>query len=250
MMPLRNVLLVAALLSPGPPWRADAAKFQVHVDVSKTPNAQPYVKPVKALCEEWYPRINIILFGKDAPLPFKELHIRFEPKVEKCDGPNCIEAGGFADENTIQINFGYLGRMKDDYRAMIVHELAHINQHYRESPGTGWLVEGIADYVRHRYFEKDLQPKLLELDGYRFGGSQVDEQAKLRKQGYLFGYTVAAPFLYWLEMRKSKGLLVALNIALRQGSYSPDLFQKHCGAPLDTLWQEFIQPVANSTMHN
>jgi len=127
MMPLRNVLLVAALLSPGPPWRADAAKFQVHVDVSKTPNAQPYVKPVKALCEEWYPRINIILFGKDAPLPFKELHIRFEPKVEKCDGPNCIEAGGFADENTIQINFGYLGRMKDDYRAMIVHELAHID---------------------------------------------------------------------------------------------------------------------------
>ena len=29
----------------------------------------------------------------------------------------------------------------------------------------GWLVEGMADYVRHRYFEKDIRPKLLELDG-------------------------------------------------------------------------------------
>jgi hypothetical protein len=241
MTPLRSGLLVVALLTPCFPWRAEAAEFRVNVDTSKTPNAQPYVEPVKALCEEWYPKINVILFGKDRPLPFTEIHIRFEPKVEKCDGPKCIEAGGFADENTIQINFGYLSRTKDDYRAMVIHELAHVNQHYKESPGTGWLVEGIADYVRHRHFEKDLQPKLLELDGYRFGGSPVEEQAKLRKEGYLFGYTIAAPFLYWLELRKAKDLLISLSLALREGSYSPDLFQKHCGAPLDALWREFIR---------
>ena len=242
---LRNLLLVATLWAPSLLCGAESASFQVYVDVSKTPNAKSYVGPVRALCEEWYPKINAILFGEDDPLPFKELRITFEPKMERCNGRDCVEIGGFADENRIQINFSHLGRMKDDYRAMIIHELTHINQNNKDTPGAQWLVEGIADYVRHKYFEKDLRSHLFELDGYQFGGSQVDDQIKLRKQGYLFGYTIAAPFLYWLEIRNGRKLLITLNKALREGSYSQDLFQKHCGAPLDTLWQEFILQASN-----
>lgn len=35
---------------------------------------------------------------------------------------------------------------------MVVHELTHLVQRY--PPGSpGWLVEGIADYIRAKYFE-------------------------------------------------------------------------------------------------
>jgi hypothetical protein len=88
--------------------------------------------------------------------------------------------------------------------------------------------------IRHKYFERDIEAKLYPLHGY-----QVD-QAKLRKEGYLFGYTIAGPFLFWLEERKDPGLIVALNHALRAGNYSPAIFQQRCGGTLDALWSEFI----------
>jgi hypothetical protein len=230
---LRRALWGATLLATGALWSAEPA-FQVRVDVSKAPNATPYVQPVKALCEEWYPKINAILFGDTYALPFRQVQVIFVMKLQKGDGAESIEAGGFADENTIRVNFPYLARMSDDYRAMLIHELTHVTQNYKEAPGTGWLLEGIADYVRHRYFERDIEPKLRELDGYTV------DQVKLRKQGYRFGYTIASPFLFWLETRKDKDLLIRLNTALREGNYSPDIFQQYCGAPLDELWQEFI----------
>jgi len=63
---------------------------------------------------------------------------------------------------------------------------------------------------------------------------------RFRQEGYLAGYTIAAPFLFWLELRKDPGLIVALSHALRDGSYSPGIFTERCGAPLDALWREFI----------
>jgi hypothetical protein len=119
----------------------------------------------------------------------------------------------------------------------LIHELTHVNQQYKNYPE--WLNEGMADYVRHKYFERDIEAKLLPLDGYHFDGKQMD-QAKFRKEGYLLGYIIAAPFLFWLEERKDPGLIIALNHALRDGRYSPAIFQQRCGASLDALWSEFI----------
>ena len=65
------------------------------------------------------------------------------------------------------------------------------------------------------------------------------DQAKFRKQGYLLGYTIASPFLFWMEER-NPGLIVALNHALRDGRYSPDMFPQRCGASLDELWSAFL----------
>ena len=137
----------------------------------------------------------------------------------------------------IHVNFSYLERVKYPYSATLIHELTHVNQQYKNYPE--WLNEGMADYVRHKYFERDIEAKLLPLDGYHFDGKQMD-QAKFRKEGYLLGYTIAAPFLFWLEERKDPGLIIALNHALRDGRYSPAIFQQRCGSSLDALWSEFI----------
>ncbi len=66
------------LLAASPLLPAGAVSFQIHTDISKAPEDLPFAKRSKAICEEWYPKINEILFGPDHPLPFQDIHIIFE----------------------------------------------------------------------------------------------------------------------------------------------------------------------------
>ena len=242
-MPSRGqILLFAALIASAALRCGGAASFQVFVDVSAAPHAQPYVRPVKALFEEWYPKIKDALFGKGAPLPFKEVRVIFERKIELDIGTGKAETvPAYTKGNVVHVNFTYLGVMTDDYRAMLIHELVHVSQNYSglTKSANRWLGEGIADYIRHKYFEKNLLPK-LEWDS---DGTLKDsdlQRAKLEKQGYLIGYTIAAPFLYWLEIHKNQKIVMTLSLDIRESRYSADVFQERCGASLDALWQEFL----------
>jgi hypothetical protein len=233
--------LAVALFASAGLCGVDAASFQVFVDVSDAPNAQPYAGPVKALFENWYPKINDVLFGKGAPLPFKEVRAIFKRTLEIDTGSGPQEVPAYAKGNIIFVNFAYLGRMSDDYRAMLIHELTHVSQNYTglsKSPAR-WLGEGIADYVRHKYFEKDLMPKLVWDSDGTLKDSDLDK-AGLEKRGYLIGYTIAAPFLYWLELQKNREIVRSLSQDIRDSRYSTDVFQERCGASLDALWQEFL----------
>lgn len=237
-----QILLAAALFTIAASRCVDAASFQVFVDVSAAPNAQPYVVPVKALFEEWYPKINDALFGKGAPLPFKEVRVIFERKTELDIGNGKEETiPSYTKGNVVHVNFAYLGVMPDDYRAMLIHELVHVSQNYSglTKSANRWLGEGIADYIRHRYFEKDLLTK-LEWDSDGTLRNSDLERAKLEKQGYLNGYTIAAPFLYWLEIHKDQKIVTTLSLAIRESRDTTEVFQQRGGASLDALWQEFL----------
>jgi len=50
----------------------------------------------------------------------------------------------------------------------------------------------------------------------------------------------SAPFLFWLEQAKDPDIIIVLNRVLRDGRYSPALFQQRCGASLETLWRDFV----------
>ncbi len=236
-------LAFAALVATSTLSSAAPLSFKVRVDISRVPNARPYVKQTKELITEWYPKINSILFGEDYPLALKEVPIIFEPKSFVVIGSDRVEVPAHEEEDIprsigrIHVNFSYLERVKYPYAATLIHELTHVNQQYKNYPE--WLNEGIADYVRHKYFECDIEATPLPLGGYKFDGKQMD-QAKFRTEGYRLGYTIAAPFLFWLEQRKDPRLVIALNHALRDGRYSPGIFQQRCGASLDALWSEFI----------
>lgn len=54
-------------------------------------------------------------------------------------------------------------------------------------------------------------------------------------------YTIAAPFLYWLELHKNPRIVTILSQAVRNSHYSDGLFQEHCGDSLDMLWQAFLE---------
>ena len=108
---------------------------------------------------------------------------------------------------------------------MVIHELTHVVQRYaspvkREDT---WLMEGIADYIRHKYFEKDIEKVHVG-----------------RKASYKEGYVPAAAFLFWLETKKDPEVVHKLNAALNDGSYTNELFNKYCGASLEDLWKDFI----------
>jgi hypothetical protein len=133
-------------------------------------------------------------------------------------------------------------QLPDDYRGMMIHELAHIVQNYGDGTGPGWLMEGIADYVRHKYFEKDIEPRLhLDAKGHLKGFELGRNIGEFEKNGYQGGYTVAGAFLYWLEVTKDKTIVPSLNRSLHDHKFSPSLFQEHCGAPLDALWHDFVE---------
>jgi hypothetical protein len=57
---------------------------------------------------------------------------------------------------------------------------------------------------------------------------------------YFDGYTATSAFPFWLEARKDKSILPALNKAVRDKQYSAEMFQQHCRASLDALWKEFL----------
>src|SRR5437773_1777157 len=63
----------------------------------------------------------------------------------------------------------YFEARPDDVGA-IVHETAHVVQHYQSQHNPSWLVEGIADYVRYFKFEPG---KLGRIDSEhaRYNGS-------------------------------------------------------------------------------
>ncbi|WP_394779581.1 basic secretory protein-like protein [Undibacterium sp.] len=229
---------------------AGAAPIHTSLDISKAPDAADYGQKSQALIEEWYPRINVALFGEGHPLPFDTVHIIFEP-VLVIDGAAAY-AEYTQDTGIIHVSSKYIQAMPDDFRAMMIHELSHLNQHYPPSPpsqNAGWLIEGIADYVRHKYFERDIQP-LLQLDaqgklsGYTknepYFYSLEHDGTSLEDHGYMKAYTVASTFLYWLETRKNKDIVQKLNLALSQGDYSDTLFKTYSGETLDRLWRDFV----------
>jgi len=220
---------------------ADQPAVRALVDAACAADARDYALKSNALVAEWYPKINQELYGAEHKPSYGDILLIFEPD---------LKVPAFASRNQIHASCSYIPVMKDDYRAMLIHELSHVVQAYPPAPsGTGWIVEGIADYVRHKYFEKDIKVTLrMNEDGRLYGYGETepyfhsiqDNRIDLTVNGYQQSYTVASSFLFWLESKKNPKIVQELNLAFSQGTYSPELFRQICGKPLDELWAEFV----------
>jgi len=239
------VIIVALGLVPfAPLWAKDDLAAHVLLDVSAAPDAGEFALKSNALLLEWYPKINAILYDPQHPLPYSEIRVVFEPVLILKGAP------ALAKGNELHVSSEYIKHMPDDFRAMMIHELTHINQHYVfMQMDSGWLVEGIADYVRHKYYEKDIQPTLrLNANGQLTGYTPVDPYfyglqqagASLTDRGYLKAYTIASTFLFWLESHKDPQIIHELNVVLSQGKFSNASFPQLTGQTLDELWAEFV----------
>jgi len=281
-MLLRGVTLLAALAA-CPRLAASHAvedSFHVVVDHLQSPEMAEYGARAKALCEEWYPKIDLILFGPNHGLVHREIRIVIEsgePKSVKTRGAVGYEvASSFG--GVIRIRSKWLESRPKDFEAVIIHELTHVNQdnyalHLRcdglrafpcffqirlshPNRGMDWVGESINDYVAWAVFRKTLQPRLrVDKQGYLSGQDDSVpylhglEKAKIRipEKGYALSYAVGASFLLWLELTKDRDIIRKLNVAMSRLRASPKLFRQCCGAPVDRLWREFLAASASSS---
>lgn len=190
-----------------------ATPLKITVDTSDAPDLAPWAAEAKALVETWHPKIAALL-ASDNFTPPSAIFMTYKKNF------NGVAA---TSASKILIAASWVRDHPED-KGMIVHELVHVIQSYPPSHA-GWLVEGIADYIRFFHFEP--QTKLI-----------LDNPAKA---GYRDGYRTTALFLAWIEKTHDKQIIPTLNNALRQGAYRDEIFQQATHKSLDALWAEFIK---------
>jgi hypothetical protein len=124
--------------------------------------------------------------------------------------------------------------LKGEALGAVFHEMVHVVQRYgraaRNSPNAtrppGWLVEGIADYIRWFLFEPQSH------------GAEITRR-NLARASYDASYRITANFLNWATEKYDKDLVPQLNAALRQGQYDPDLWKQRTGHTVQELGQEW-----------
>lgn len=186
----------------------------IEYDVSKVPEAEPWAQAAQALATTWFPILCTLLATEDWTPPETVLLV-FEPKQD---------APAWASGNKISIGGEWIAAHPSDL-GMVIHELAHVVQSYPGNPAdTGWMVEGIADYVRWwRYEPEAPRPR-------------IDPE----KSSYKQGYGIAASFLAWASRTYDMRLIPALDRELRQGKNPYPVFESMTGKDVDALWAEFV----------
>ncbi|HEY3782206.1 MAG TPA: basic secretory protein-like protein [Fimbriimonadaceae bacterium] len=134
---------------------------------------------------------------------------------------------GTAHDHT-DVSANYALKHPDDIPGVMVHELTHVVQHYtHKSPG--WLVEGIADYVRWYNYEPVSKRHTPHASRAEATGS----------------YQTTANFLDWAVKTYNKNLVKQLNQELYDGTYTDDSWPKLTGHTLDQLnteWKQTLPP--------
>jgi len=206
------ILLAAGLVGqePAPKHQPQAVSFVA--DTSQVPSLQPWGRAAEALCTVWYPRLVDILASDDSAGFQPTLRIVFEKDMK-----GVAYSGG----NEIHIAASWVEAHPHDF-GMVVHELTHLVQRYPQSDA-GWLVEGIADYVRQRHFEPDVRVPAVNFSRAR----------------YTDAYKTTASFLIWVEANVDARIVPKLNHALRQHTYTDALVKGSTGKSLPELWAAY-----------
>jgi len=98
-------------------------------------------------------------------------------------------------------------------------------QQYHSRRNPGWLVEGVADYLR--WFKYEPVSKRPHPNPAR---------AK-----YTDSYRVTGAFLDYVASTSDHEIAVRMNEAMREGRYSPELWKEYTGKTIDELWADYIE---------
>lgn len=180
---------------------------------AKFPELNDWGQRAGKLCVEWYPKIAVLLAG-DGFKPTENVRVKFHKDMDGVASTS---------RNVINISANFVKKYTNDF-GMVVHELTHVVQDYRQRGNPGWLVEGVADYIRLVHFEPEARRPRIN-----------PEKAK-----YTDAYKTTAMFLEWTKNKYDKTLVTKLNHAMREGVFKIELFQEITTKSVDELWAEFI----------
>jgi len=181
------------------------------LNVSDAPEMQEWAEKVAKVCERAYQWM-----GDDLQSPgFKPLTM--VTMTLKSNHNGVAAAGG----GRIAGSVAYFKRKPEDVGAM-VHETVHVLQQYKGRGNPGWLVEGIADYIRFFKYEPG-----------NIGNLNV---AKAKYNG---SYRVTARFLAYVTDNYKKNLVLELNRAMREGRYKEEMWKDLTGKTVQELDEEW-----------
>jgi hypothetical protein len=184
-------------------------EFTVNVD--DAPAMKGWAEKTARLCERWYPRISDELRSPGYRPP-QQVTMTLRKNYR-----GVAAAGGGRIVGSVQ----WFSERPRDVGAMI-HETVHIVQNYRRGNNPGWLVEGIADYIRFFKYEPG---KLGRINP--------------KRARYSDSYRTSAAFLAWLTEKHDPDIVRKLNQAMRAGEYRDELFKKWTGKTVQELGQEW-----------
>ncbi len=185
--------------------------IEFELDVADAPEMKAWAENVISICERHYPMICTEL-GSDGYDPPTQIRMAF-----KSDYNGVAEAAGTRIRGSVK----FFKRNPNDIGAMI-HETAHCVQRYRQRGIPGWLVEGIADYVRFWKYEPGKAGR-LNPDTAQYNGS----------------YRTTAAFLAYVSDRYDPKAVNKLNALLREGRYEADSWRVITGKSVEELNQEW-----------
>jgi hypothetical protein len=180
------------------------------VDAIDAPEMKDWLDKVARVCERQYPMICEEL-KSDGFKPPRRVTLTLR-KDE--DGVAWTSGGDIT--GTVR----YFKAHPDDVGAM-VHETVHVVQDYRgDCPG--WLVEGIADYIRFFKYEPG---KIGPINP--------------RRARYNAAYRDSAAFLAYVSAKYDKALVRKVNALLREGRYRDQVFKELTGKTVEELGAEW-----------
>jgi hypothetical protein len=186
----------------------------VTVDTSDAPEAASWAEAASGLARNWFPHICQLL-ATDKFTPPSEIRIVFKKS---------LNVPAYASGATLTINAKWVHDHPDDL-GVIIHEMTHLIQAYPRSRQTpGWLVEGVADYIRWWRFEPEA-PR-----------TRIDPE----KASYRDSYRTTAAFLAWITQRYDKRLVPRIDAAMRERRDPVPVFLELTGKSVDDLWTEFV----------
>jgi hypothetical protein len=201
-----------------------ARNFDYTLDMSEVPDLKEWAETkLRPEIDKWYPIFRDCLASDSFAAP-KQFSVTIKPM----DG-----VAGTSD-TTVEVSAEWIHSQLqhpewNEAVGSILHELVHVIQQYKTRGNPGWLVEGIADYLRWYQFEPAAhRPKLRNPARARYSDS----------------YQTTAGFLEYVATHHDHELVVRLNAAMRQGRYSASLWKDCTGLSIQELWAEYIKSLA------
>ncbi|HRZ94424.1 MAG TPA: basic secretory protein-like protein, partial [Candidatus Paceibacterota bacterium] len=209
----------------------EGGQHQIVIDTTGAPDLTEWARRELApIVREWYPKIAAMLPSDGYAAPAR-VSIYFQSDMN-----------GVASTSGTRIRCAaswFRRNLEGEAKGAVVHELVHVVQDYGRARRAGsasmappgWLVEGIADYIR--WFLYEPQSKGAEITARNLSRARYDGN-----------YRISANFLNWLAEKHRPEIVRELNAALREGRYRDDLWQALTGRTVSELgaaWREDLE---------
>ncbi len=210
---MKNPLAVREFtIDSDPPVAVFKYPVEVFVDVTEVPEMKEWTEKTARVNERQYQMICEELKSDGfTPKTVVNMVMTNSYKGVAATWPN----------GTIKGDPSYFKAHVKDVGAM-VHEMVHVAQAYRGRGNPGWLVEGIADYIRC----------------YKYEGGKL-RRVNPDTAKYDQSYQITAHFLHYVAEKYDADLVNKMNKAMREGKYKEDLWNEITKKPLTELGDEW-----------